>query len=348
MRALTLRPGEADSARLEEVPEPSPDEGSLLVRTLAVGVCGTDAEILGGEYGWAPPGRDRLILGHESLGRVEEAPAGSGFAEGDLIVGIVRRPDPVPCAYCGVGEWDMCTNGRYTERGIKALHGFGSDYFRIEPEYAVRIPPSLGLPGVLVEPASVVVKGWEHAERIGSRSRAWQPRSVLVTGAGPVGLLAALLAAQRGLDLHVLDRVTEGPKPQLVRDLGGAYYAGELPDDLVPDIIMECTGAAPVILDAISRSAPAGIVCLVGISSGQHRIGVDVNTLNRTMVLENDVVFGSVNANRRHYDLAVDVLSRAEPEWLARLISRSVPAEQWPEAFSRQPDDVKVILDFAR
>jgi len=348
MRALTLRPGEADSARLEEVPEPSPDEGSLLVRTLAVGVCGTDAEILGGEYGWAPPGRDRLILGHESLGRVEEAPAGSGFAEGDLIVGIVRRPDPVPCAYCGVGEWDMCTNGRYTERGIKALHGFGSDYFRIEPEYAVRIPPSLGLPGVLVEPASVVVKGWEHAERIGSRSRAWQPRSVLVTGAGPVGLLAALLAAQRGLDLHVLDRVTEGPKPQLVRDLGGAYYAGELPDDLVPDIIMECTGAAPVILDAISRSAPAGIVCLVGISSGQHRIGVDVNTLNRTMVLENDVVFGSVNANRRHYDLAVDALSRAEPEWLARLISRSVPAEQWPEAFSRQPDDVKVILDFAR
>ena len=119
MRGLTVRPGVAGSARVEEVAAPRPEDGAVLVDTLAVGVCGTDLEIAAGEYGEAPAGEDRLVLGHESLGRVREAPPGSGLAEGDLVVGIVRQPDPVPCPSCAVGEWDMCRNGRYTEHGIK-------------------------------------------------------------------------------------------------------------------------------------------------------------------------------------------------------------------------------------
>ena len=107
---------------MEDVPEPGPELGSVVVEALAVGVCGTDVEISDGLYGWAPPGRERLILGHESLGRVID-PGTSGFAVGDHVVGIVRRPDPVPCPSCAVGEWDMCSNGRYTERGIKLLTG---------------------------------------------------------------------------------------------------------------------------------------------------------------------------------------------------------------------------------
>ena len=347
MRALTVEPRRANSARVEEVPDPRPQAGALLVRTLAVGICGTDAEIVAGEYGWAPPGERRLILGHESIGRIEEAPEGSGFAAGDLAVGIVRRPDPLPCRYCEAGEWDMCSNGDYTERGIKALDGYCSEYFTIEPGFAVRVDPSLGDIGVLLEPASIVAKAWDHTERIGRRSRAWRPRTLLVTGAGPIGLLAALIGIQRGLDVHVLDRVVDGPKPRLVRDLGATYHAGELPhpDSLVPDIVMECTGAAPVVLDAISRTAPSGITCLAGISTGQHRIGVDIDTLNRTMVLENDVVFGSVNANRSHYESAAEVLARADREWLSRLISRRVALAQWQDALERNPDDVKVVLD---
>jgi glucose 1-dehydrogenase len=127
MKAITVRPGEGDSGALSDVPEPSADEGSVLVSGVAMGVCGTDAEILSGAYGEAPEGTDRLILGHESLGRVVEAPDGAPVAAGDLVVGIVRRPDPVPCPCCGAGEWDMCRNGRYTERGIKGRHGYGSE-----------------------------------------------------------------------------------------------------------------------------------------------------------------------------------------------------------------------------
>jgi glucose 1-dehydrogenase len=176
MRAVTVTPGVINSVRLEDVPEPALSDGAVLVRTIALGVCGTDREITSGLYGAAPPGARRLVLGHESLGEVEEAPLGSNLARGDLVVGIVRRPDPVPCPACAAGEWDMCRNGRYTERGIKERHGFGSERFRIEPDFTVKIDPALGILGVLMEPASIVAKAWDHIERVGRRSRAWKPQ----------------------------------------------------------------------------------------------------------------------------------------------------------------------------
>src|SRR4051812_8951807 len=143
MRALTVEPGRADSAALEEVKEPRPANGAVLIQALALGVCGTDLDILKGSYGTPPPGHKRLILGHESLGRVVEAPAGSGLAPGDLVVGIVRHPDPVPCPNCAAGEWDMCRNGRYTEHGIKELDGFGAERYRLGPEFTVKVDARL-------------------------------------------------------------------------------------------------------------------------------------------------------------------------------------------------------------
>src|SRR5690242_11116973 len=143
MRALTVEPLKAGSADVREVPDPQPGPDELLVEGLALGVCGTDREIAAGEYGWAPPGRDRLVLGHESFGRVRSAPDGSGFAPGDLVVGVVRRPDPEPCGACAHGEFDMCRNGRYTERGIKERDGYGSQRWCVETDYAVRLDPHL-------------------------------------------------------------------------------------------------------------------------------------------------------------------------------------------------------------
>jgi len=266
LRAITVLPGVPNSAQLDEVPEPAPAEGSILVRTLALGVCGTDREIISGAYGEAPAGSERLVLGHESFGEVIEAPKDSGFAMGDRVVGMVRRPDPVPCPACASGEWDMCRNGLYTERGIKGRHGFGSELFRIEPEFALKVDPDLGIFGVLMEPTSIVAKAWDHVERIGRRFNSWQPKRLLVTGSGPVGLLAALLGAQRGYEVHVLDRHDKGPKPQLIRDLGGHHHTGPVGNlaALQPDVIMECTGAPGVIAEVLARTAPSGIVCLSG------------------------------------------------------------------------------------
>ena len=346
MRAFTVLPGQADSIRLEDVPAPPLSDGAVLVRTLALGICGTDREIIGGHYGWAPAGDTRLIIGHESLGSVLEAPAGCEVKPGDLVVGIVRRPDPVPCPACAAGEWDMCRNGQYTERGIKQRNGYGSEQFRVEPEFLILIDPALAILGVLLEPASVVAKAWEQAMRIGARSAAWQPHVALVTGAGPVGMLAALIGTQLGFEMHVLDRVREGVKPDLVRALGATYHCGDL-GALKPDVVVECTGAGTVVLDALSRTAPDGVVCLAGVSSGGHKIKFDIGDLNRKMVLENHVVVGSVNANHRHYKAAAEALAEADKNWLRRLISRRVPLDRWHEAFKPLPNDIKVVVDFS-
>jgi threonine dehydrogenase-like Zn-dependent dehydrogenase len=345
MKALTVKPLTADSARLDDVPDPPQSDGPVLVETLAVGVCGTDAEIVSGAYGWAPPGRDRLVLGHESLGRVVEAPAGASVAAGDLVVGIVRRPDPVPCANCAVGEWDFCHNGQYTERGIKSHDGYCSERYRIHPDFAVKIDPGLGALGVLMEPTSIVAKAWEQVDRIGGRAH-WDPHTAVVTGAGPIGLLAALIGVQRGLDVHVFDRVTSGTKPDLVQALGAAYHTGRIERSCPhPDIVIECTGVATLVFDAMEHLGPGGVACLTGVSGGKHALRVDASMLNRGMVLENQAVVGSVNANRRHYQAAAETLVKADRAWLQRLITRRVPLEHWQEALDRRPDDVKVVIE---
>lgn len=346
MKAITVEPKTLSSARLEDVPEPGVHTGSVLVEAIAVGVCGTDVEITEGKYGWAPPGQKRLILGHESLGRVLD-PGPSGLKKGDLVVGIVRRPDPVPCPNCAVGEWDMCRNGQYTERGIKQIDGFMSERWRIEPEYAIKVDSSLGLMGVLLEPTTVVAKAWEQVIEIGRRSF-WEPRTVLVTGAGPIGLLAALIGVQRGLEVHVIARGTTGPKPELVAALGATYHAGTVAGlGMEPDVIIECTGVGQVIMESIRAIGAGGTVCLTGVGTGGQAAGVGAADVAAAAVLRNNVIVGSVNANKRHWYKAGEVLARADRSWLGRLITRRERPEDFAKALDHQREDIKTVIQFS-
>src|ERR687898_691471 len=267
MRAMTVIPGRPDSAELSELPNPQPKDGELLVEPLCLGVCGTDREIIEGGHGEPPPGRERLVLGHELLARVKQG--GAGLQPGQVVAPIVPPPDPVACA-CSAHE------------------------------------------------------------------------RVLVTGGGPIGLLAALMGAQRGVEVHVLDRSTEGPKPEAVHALGAQYHAGdiaEVAEEVQPYVVVECTGVAELVAGAMQHTAPGAIVCLTGVASSRT-LSVDVGALNNELVLENDVVFGSVNANRRHFERAVGSLREADPDWLRRLITRTVPLDRWPEALEKGNDDI--------
>ena len=347
MKAITVEPHKPETARLEDIPEPDVRAGSVLVEAIAVGVCGTDVEIVEGKYGWAPPGKTRLVLGHESLGRVVDPGPSGALQKGDLVVGIVRRPDPVPCPNCAVGEWDMCRNGQYTERGIKEIDGYMSERWRIEPEYAMKIDGSLGLLGVLLEPTTVVTKAWEQVVAVGQRAF-WEPRTVLVTGAGPIGLLAALVGKQRGLEVHVLDRVESGPKPELVRALGATYHTGTVADvGFEPDVIIECTGVGQVIDDAIAGIAAGGVVCLTGVGAAGPRLPRPwLTSLQRpcsgttSWSAASTPTSGTGTRRERCWPARTAA-------WLARLITRREPPEDFMRALQRQPDDIKVVIQFA-
>lgn len=347
MRALTVLPSQAGSAKLADVPEPRPGQDEMLVDGLALGVCGTDREILAGGHGQPPPGRDRLIIGHESLGRVRSAPPGGGFAAGDLVVGVVRQPDPVPCGACARGEADMCRNGGYAERGIKELDGYGCEVWAVPTGHAVKLDHRLRRVGVLLEPASVVAKAWEQIDRVGGR--AWfEPKRVLVTGAGTVGLLAALIGVQRGLEVHILDRVHTGVRPAAAGALGATYHNDGMAAAIAsatPDVIIEATGAGQLVLEALGGTSAYGVTCLAGFSPRGQPTEVDAGATNRAIVLENDVVVGSVSSNLRHFATGAEVLAQADQDWLDSLITRRVPLDRYEEAFAGRPDDIKVVIE---
>jgi len=353
MHAVIVTPGQADSDRYAEVPDPVPAPGEVLVEVLAVGVDGTDDEIARGEYGEAPAGDDYLIIGHESLGRLTE-PA-DGLVAGSLVAAIVRRPDPVPCLNCARDEWDMCLNGRYTERGIKGRHGYLAEYYTEAPKYLVSVPDALAKIGMLVEPTSIAAKALDQIWRIQARM-AWEPRCAVVTGAGPVGLLAAAALRLRGLDVYVYDRAASGPKVDLVTALGATYLVADdhkLGHPLVGelghiDIAIEATGYSPLAFDLADTVGTNGVVVLTGVSGGNREAQIAVDHLNLEMVLGNKVIVGTVNANRRHFEMAVAALEGIErrwPGWLERCVTRRVPHADYRAGLRRGAEDIKVVVE---
>ena len=356
MRAVVVTPKKAGSGRLAEVPDPQPRDGEVMVQVHQVGMDGTDAEILQGRYGEAPPGDDYLIIGHESLGRVTKVTTGvEELSPGDWVVAIVRRPDPVPCRNCAAGEWDMCLNGQYTERGIKGRHGFLAEFYTEAPNYLVKVPAEVSNIAVLLEPLSIVEKAVEQITRIQDRM-VWQPERAVVLGAGSIGLLAGMLFGLEGLDVHFYDAAEPGAKRDLAETTGANYiWAGEhklgheLTAEIGPvDIVLEATGFSPLAFDAMDMAAPNGIVCLTGVSGGARKLEVSADHLNLEMVLSNKVVFGTVNANRHHFESGVRHLQEIDARWpglLSRMITRRLPLADFGDALEPSPAHVKSIVE---
>lgn len=357
MKAVAVLPGKPHSLHVrDDVADPRGGDGQAVVRMLEAGVCGTDVEIDDGLYGEAPPGTPYLVLGHENLGVVEHVPEGSGLTKGDLVVGTVRRPCPERCRACASEQQDMCLTGHYVERGIKGLHGFMSERYAESPHYLVRLPPNLRSVGVLLEPMTVVQKGIEQAFRIQQRLT-WDARKAVVLGAGPVGILAALVLRLKGLEVHVASRDGAGtPRVRLMDEIGIRYISTtDTPIDQLPskvgriDVVFEATGAAAVIFPAMSILGPNGVCILSGIPGGVQKFEVDVATWTRAIVLGNRLTFGTVNAGRRHFESGVRDLAAAEERfggWLGRLVTRRLPFTDAARARERGADDIKTVLAF--
>jgi threonine dehydrogenase-like Zn-dependent dehydrogenase len=366
VKAVAVVPGKPGSAHLTDIPSPKvsdvADGRGVLVRILRVGLDGTDREINAAEYGTAPDGYDYLILGHESLGVVEEVgDAVVEFAPGDYVVCRVRRAEG-NSLYDAIDTPDMGTEVAYFEHGISRVHGFLTERYVEQPQYLVKIPPALTHVAVLLEPLSIVEKGIVEAYEIQRRLKVWQPRRAAVLGAGTLGLLASMVLRNRGLRVTTYGLT---PPPNLNSDLVQALGAQYVSTQLTPimedvaahgghDLVFEATGYSPIVVDAMCHAlAKNGVLILASITGGMRRSDVPTDAINLDFVLSNKVMFGTVNAGRQHFEEGVRDLAVAEaqyPGWLSGLLTHPVDGlEHYDQALSNLEahDVIKTFVKIA-
>jgi glucose 1-dehydrogenase len=343
MQALVTRPGAAGSTHVNEVAAVEVSAGEVLLRTLEVGVCGTDREISQGLFGVAPAGEETLVLGHEALAVVERD--GHGFTRGDLVTATVRRSCG-RCAACAQGAPDACQTGDYAERGITRLHGYARELVAEDPGELIAIPRSLGRLGVLAEPTSICERALRHARAIGGR-QPWRLERALVLGAGAIGLLTTYLLRLAGVEVWTASLEESN---ELV-ELTGARYASTGGGDLAElgdfDLVVEAAGSAELMARSLGLLRRGGVACLLGIDPHAQRVELDGRVLGVDTILENRVLFGSVNAQRQDWVAAVADLDRVRERWpgaLERLVSLRVPLDRFEEAFAHRGGKATVVL----
>jgi threonine dehydrogenase-like Zn-dependent dehydrogenase len=367
MKAIAVTPGTPNSIHLQDVPKPSVDQVAngrgVLVRVLRVGVDGTDKEINAAEYGAAPEGDDYLVIGHENFGVVEEVGPNvpDTIVPGTYVVASVRRPGS--SIFGRIGLQDFTTDDVYYERGINLLHGYLTEYYVEDASFVFPLPRTLEEVGVLLEPTTVAEKGINHAFEIQRRLKVWEPRRACILGSGTIGLLMALAARLRGLELTVYS-LPQRPyrNADLVEQLGGLYVSSadrtlaELSAQHGPfDLIMDATGFSPIIWEAAEVLGKNGVLVLSSITGGERRAEINSDAINQSFVLGNKVMVGTVNASPADFRSGVDDLIKAEalfPGWLAQLLTTPIHGlENYDEmirALTEDRDAIKVFVEVAR
>jgi threonine dehydrogenase-like Zn-dependent dehydrogenase len=366
MKAIAVHPGKPGSIHIEELQKPSVDEipegRGVLVKVLRVGVDGTDKEINAAEYGAAPPGDDFLVIGHESFGVVEAVGPNvpDTIRPGTYVAASVRRPDS--SIYGEIGLQDFTTADVYYERGINLLHGYLTEYYVEDSEFVFPLPASLQEVGVLLEPTTVAEKGINQAYEIQRRLMIWKPRRAAILGSGTIGLLMALAARLRGLELTVLSLPRRPYRnADLVEELGGVYVSTldatltEVSEERGPfDLIMDATGFSPLVWEAAEVLGKNGVLVLSSITGGDRTAEINSDRINQSFVLGNKVMVGTVNASPADFRRGIDDLIRAEavfPGWLKQLLTTPIHGlenyEQMINALTEDRKAIKVYVQVA-
>ncbi len=366
MKAVAVFPKERALRVIDDAPEPRIEQPTQVrVRTLEVGLCGTDQEIAQFQYGTPPEGEKRLILGHEALGEVVEVGEGvKGLAPGDLVVPRVRRPcTRKECRPCREGRADFCVTGAYTERGIQGAHGFMAEQFVEDAAFLHRVPKALRDMAVLTEPLTIAEKALAELKHIQARlpwgREAHLPLNAVVLGAGPVGLLGAMALRRAGFATTVYSRSRPpDERSALVDTMGGRYVSSQ---DVAPaaleattgpvDVVYEATGASKFSFDVLGALAPNGVFIFTGVPGRKEPLQLEGGTLMKALVLKNQVVLGTVNAGPDAFDAALADLQAFSERWpgaLQRLITERLAPEAVPDALSKKGHEgIKRIVRFS-
>ncbi len=359
MRAMAVFPGERELRIVDVAPPEAAGERDVTVRIREVGICGTDREIADFHYGTPPAGSERLVLGHEALGEVVDVgPAVRSLARGDLVAITVRRPCAEPwCDACRAGRQDFCRSGHFRERGIKEVDGFLTERIVEDERYLVKVPRALADVGVLIEPLTIAAKAGVELEAI-LRRYPWEPTRLraLVLGAGPIGLLGAMMfVARNDVETFVYSlEPADGERARLVRSFGAEYASArdgstaELAAKVGRfDVVFEAVGSARVAFDAVDALAPNGVMILSGVPGGGKKIDIDLDAVMRSIVLENQVIFGTVNASRSAFEASVRTLEQLMglfPDAVRSLITARVDLGEVPRVL-RSADGIKQVVE---
>jgi threonine dehydrogenase-like Zn-dependent dehydrogenase len=187
-----------------------------------------------------------------------------------------------------------------------------------------------------------------------SRMMVWEPRSAMVLGAGPVGLLATAILRLRGLEVHtVATRSKESLKARLVEQTGARYInSKETPLNTLEDrydLVLEATGNTSVALEAQNLASVNGIVSYLGIYK-QEQATEDAGKVFTNLVLGNRVLLGSVNANKTYFLTGAKDLTRIKRKWsdfLKRIITKRADAGDLSEAYAPVGEEgIKTVIQF--
>ncbi|MBI4891446.1 MAG: alcohol dehydrogenase catalytic domain-containing protein [Acidobacteria bacterium] len=332
MRALCLdfERKTVREARIADAPAPGP--GEVRLRLYELGVCATDRELSQFHFGEPPPGESLLALGHEALAQVvETGPGVEQLQSGDWVVPMIRRACVPACDHCRQGRLDLCQTDGYTERGIFRSHGYFAPFATDPAGALIRVPDGLLDIAVLAEPLSVA----EKAVETGFRCHPLRPRTACILGAGPLGLLSAMILSARGLEVEVVSLEDEDDRRvKLLRTMGVRYRRGTASGRF--DLVLEAAGAPRAAEAALNWLAPCGVLVLIGAPDAAIALpGV------RTIV-DNLSVAGIVNAARCHFELALADLSSLPRPWLEALIERR-PAHAWRESLTTPSASPKLV-----
>ena len=356
--AIAIHPGQANSLHLTEIPREEPGAGEVLIRVRQVGICGTDRELIHGSFGTAPAGEASLVLGHEMFGEIKAVgPNVADFVPGQLVTATVRRPDGCPA--CAAGQPDMCQWLHYTERGIAGLHGFMTESVVEDVRWVVGVPHELAHVGILLEPLSVVEKALRQANLIQHRIHSWNPKTALVLGAGPIGLLGTLLLRSRGMEVVTMARRPAPHAAAAIVEAAGARYAAmhlqetsirEVAAELPPiDLIFEATGSAEPGFAAMEILGNNGVLILLSGAGRPAELTVPAAAINGSLLRGNKVVAGSVNSAREDFERGVEDLGRFENLWpglASRLITRHLDGlDDYARILDKPDGDIKTVID---
>jgi L-iditol 2-dehydrogenase len=322
--------------RIDDVPVPEPGPREVLVEVRAVGVCGSDVHYY--EHGRIGPYvvREPLILGHESGGVIVRQ--GPGATRHQIGQRVALEPG-VPygaCQQCRTGRYNLCAEVRFF--ATPPVHGAFANYVTIHQDFAFPLPDSVSDDaGALIEPLSVGIWACRKARLQGGER-------VLVTGAGPIGLLAMQAALALGATWVTVTDVNPH-RLELARRTGAARTVDLREQPLgdagvEADVLLECSGHPAALADGIRSLRPAGVAVAVGMGPGEEATIPLALLQNRELTLTGTFRYANI------YPTAIGLVAAGRVD-VEAIVTGHYPleeAEQALQASRQDPESVKAVV----